>query len=64
MGLRSFFGFSSEGNDTMGPAGTEAQEKSRRDRFEESGHASSGTSYSDPEIITNPVPRQRRSHRD
>lgn len=64
MGIRSFFGFSSEGNDTMGPAGSDAQEKSRRERFENSGQASSGIGYSDPEIITNPVPRQRRSHRD
>ena len=64
MGIRSFFGFSSSGTETMGRAGTEEQERARRDRFEQTGHASSGYTFSEPEIVTGPPKRRRNSHRD
>lgn len=64
MGIRSFFGFGSPGTETMGRAGTPEQERALRDRFESTGHASPGYSYSEPEIAENPAPRRRISHRD
>jgi hypothetical protein len=64
MGIRSFFGFSSPGSDTMGRAQSPAKEQARIDRFEATGHASYGVAYSDPEIIVNPPRRRRNSHRD
>jgi hypothetical protein len=60
MGLKNFFGFGSSENDTMGPAGSETQEKARRNRIEETGHASEGYAADRDELISMPTDKRPR----
>lgn len=59
MGLRSIFGGGSS-HDTFGKAGTEAQERKRREKIERTGHASAGPDLSRDEIISMPDTRRKR----
>jgi hypothetical protein len=55
MGVKSFFGFGGpSGTDMMGPAGTEQQEKAKRDRFDTTGRSSGGPDNSREEMVTAP----------
>jgi hypothetical protein len=55
MGVKSFFGFGGPSStDMMGPAGTELQEKVRREQFDSTGRSSKGPDNSREEMVTAP----------